>query len=149
MTETREETPEEARLREVRAKIDALNEARERRNMMSVDEQIAIEERRLKEAEALDKLEQEHGKVGRDIQIVESDVGAVIVKRPTMAVYRRFQDSGTTETKDLENLVRPCVLHPSKAEFDQMIERLPMLLRHAADACVVLAGLRVKNLQAK
>jgi hypothetical protein len=76
-------------------------------------------------------------------------VGAVIVKRPTMNVFRRYQDSGTTETKDWENLVKPCVLYPTRAEFDAMVERVPMLLAHAANTCIHLAGLRAEDIKKK
>ncbi len=149
MSENRQATPDETRLRELREARQKLEDECEARSLPTLEEQIALEERRLKETQALADLEAQHGKVGKEIDLVPSDVGAVIVKRPTMNVYRRFQDSGTNETKDLENLVRPCILYPSRAEFDNMIERLPMLLTHVADTCVVLAGLRAKQIKSK
>jgi hypothetical protein len=150
MTESREPTADEIKLRDIKAKRDALEAARELRHMPTVQEQIATEERKLATAQKLDELETAHGyKPGVDMDVVESRVGDVIIKRPTMAVYRRFQDSGTNETKDLDNLVRPCVLHPSRAEFDQMVEALPLLLAHCADLAVMLAGYRAKKNQGK
>lgn len=144
-----DETPEMQRLRELRMRRQALEDEREARAQPSIEEQIAIEERKVREAEKLAELEQQHGKVGKEIDIVDSEVGAVIVKRPTMNVFRRYQDSGTTETKDWENLVRPCVLYPSRADFDAMCEKIPMLLAHTANKCIHLAGLRAEDIKKK
>src|ERR1700759_3690440 len=116
------ETEAQQRLRALREQRQRIEDEREARAEPSVAEQIAIEERKLAEAQALEKLEAEHGAVGKEIELVDSDVGGVIVRRPTMNVFRRFQDSGTNETSDWLNLVRPCVLYPSKAEFDALIE---------------------------
>lgn len=143
------DTDEARELKALTDEIDALNDAREQRAKPTVSEQLALKRRELKEAKALDEREREFGAVGKEIDIVHSDVGAVIVKRPTMTVYRRFQDSGKTETKDYEQLVRPCILYPSRAEFDQLIEQRPMLLVHCADACIALAGLRASEIRKK
>ena len=137
-----------SQLAAIRAKRAALAEAREARSAPTDAELLATEQRALADDEALDKLEAEYGKVGRAIQIVRSDVGAVIVKRPHMAVFRRFQDD-PKDTTALEKLVRPCVLHPSKPEFDRMCEELPFLLQQCADAVVVLAGVRTEETRAK
>lgn len=143
------ESDEDRELRELTERVDALSQAREARAQPTKAELIALKKRELKEAEELDKFEREVGKVGKEIDIVQSDVGAVILKRPTMTTYRRFQDSGKVETKDFEQLVRPCVLYPSRAEFDQLVEQRPMLLAHCADACIALAGLRASEIRKK
>jgi hypothetical protein len=137
-----------AELAAIRAKRQALAEAREARQTPSDAEQLAREQRELADDEALDRLETEHGRIGSAIEIVRTDVGGVIVRRPHMAVFRRFQDD-PKDTKALEKLVRPCVLHPSKTEFDALCERLPFLLQRAADACCVLAGVRRDDVREK
>jgi transcription initiation factor TFIIIB Brf1 subunit/transcription initiation factor TFIIB len=143
------ESDEDRELRELQSEIDALNDAREERAKPTKAEQLALKRREAKELKALEALEKEHGAVGKEIDIVQSDVGAVIVKRPTMTTYRRFQDSGKVETKDFEQLVRPCILYPSRAEFDQLVDQRPMLLAHCADACISLAGLRADQIRKK
>ena len=116
------QTEDEAQLALLRDKRAALAEAREARQIPSVKEKLAIAQRALAVDEAIDRLEQEHGKLGKGIQVVrvddETDGRAVILKRPIMTVYRRYQDSAGNETKDVEKLVRPCVVFPSIAEFD-------------------------------
>jgi hypothetical protein len=142
-------TPDlEAQLAEIRSKRAKLAEARELRALPSAAEQLATEQRALADDEALERLELEHGPVGKAIEIVRTDVGAVIVRRPHMAVFRRFQDD-SKDTAALEKLVRPCVLHPSKAEFDRMCEELPFTLQRCADAVCKLAGIRKEDIQAK
>lgn len=149
MAENRQETADEQRLRELREQRQKLEDEREARAQPSVAELIAIEERKLLEQQKLAELEAQHGKLGREIDVVDSPEGAVIVKRPTMNVFRRFQDSGTTESKDFEQLVRPCILYPSRAEWESMCEKVPMLLAQCASACIRLAGLRAEDIRKK
>lgn len=137
-----------AELAKIRARRATLAEAREARAAPSIQEQLAAEQRALADDEALDRLETEHGRVGSVIEIVRTEIGSVIVRRPHMAVFRRFQDD-KQDTTALEKLVRPCVLHPSKTEFDRMCEELPFILQKCADACCRLAGVRVEESRTK
>jgi hypothetical protein len=138
----------DAQLAAIRAKRAALAEAREQRAQPSAADQLAAEQRALADDEALERLELEHGPAGKAIEIVRTEVGGVIVRRPHMAVFRRFQDDNK-DTAALEKLVRPCVLHPSKADFDRMCEELPFTLQRCADAVCRLAGIRKEDIQAK
>lgn len=142
-----------ARLAEIQAKREQLAAAREQRAEISPEEQLAIAERDLRDDEALDKFEREVGRIGTEIQIVRSSVGAVIVKRPHMATYRKWQASLTRDSDDPGadeiNLVRPNVLHPSKEEFDRLIERQPFLLSRCTSAVCELAGVRKKEIEKK
>jgi len=137
-----------AQLAAIRLQRQALAEAREARQQPTEAELLAIEQRELAAEQALEKFEQEYGRVGRAIEIVRSDVGSVIVKRPHMATYRKFQDDAR-DTTSAEKLVRPCVLYPSKPEFDRMVEELPFLLVRCADAVCTLAGVRKEDVRAK
>lgn len=146
-------TAAELELAGLLAKRAQMEERREVRAILTTEEKIAITQRALQADEALEKAEQDYGKLDRMIKIVrvddERDGRALIVKRPNMTVFRRFQDSGTNETKDLENLVRPCVVWPSKAEFDQLFGEMPFLLRRCADAVCELAGVRREDVSKK
>ena len=137
----------ETELKAVRAKRAALEDARTARTEPSIAERLATEKRELAEDEVLDRLAEEHGH--KHIELVRCEYGAVIVKRPHLATYRRFQDAGKSDTKTYDQLVRPCVLYPSKAEFDALLEQQPHLLTRCADAVVRLAGVRTEEVQAK
>lgn len=143
----------ERQLDAIRDKRAALAAQREQRAQPTAAELLAIEQRKLAEDEALDQMLAEHGRLGEAIEIIRArdDVGAVIVRRPHLAVWRRFQDAsgGKDAGQALDQLVRPCVVYPSKAEFDQLVARLPFLLQLCADACARLAGVRVEQAQAK
>lgn len=140
------------RLAELQEQRAALDERREARLKLTPDEQVAIAERALAADKALDELEQTHGKIGVVIQIVrlddEKDGRAVILKRPNMTVFRRYQD-GKNESKDVDNLVRPCVIYPSKAEFDLLVQENPFLIVRCGNVCSTLAGVRRDDVAAK
>lgn len=140
------------RLAELHERRVALEAKRETRLKLTPEEQVAIAERALAADTRLDELEQEHGKIGVCIQIVrlddETDGRAVILKRPNMTVFRRYQD-GKNESKDVDNLVRPCVLYPSKAEFDLLVQEKPFLIVRCGNVCSTLAGVRRDDVAAK
>lgn len=141
------------RLADLAAKRDALQRARDERAKFTPEEQLAIAERALAADEKLDALEQEHGRVGKAIAIVriddDADGRAVIVKRPNMTQFRKFQDSSTNTSKDIDLLVRPCVLWPSLPEYDQLVNELPFLTKRVADAVTTLAGVRKSDVSEK
>lgn len=140
------------RLGELQEQRASLEEKREARLKLTPEEQVAIAERALAADKALDELEQKHGKIGVCIQIVrlddERDGRAVILKRPNMTVFRRYQD-GDNESKDVDNLVRPCVLYPSKAEFDLLVQENPFLIVRCGNVCSTLAGVRREDVSTK
>jgi len=144
-----EPTDIEAQLAAVLDERDKLARAREARSQPTAAELLAVAQRELAEDRELDRLEAEHGKVGRVLLMVRSEVGAVIVKRPHMATFRKFQEAKDIGTKELENLVQPCVLYPTRAEFDGMLKELPFLLNRCADAVSTLAGVRKEDIKGK
>lgn len=129
-----------------------MREIEERREKREADREmplrVAAAERAAADAEALEKAEEEHGH--ENVSIVKTDrLGCVIVKRPKSATYRKFADTGSTKTQDLQKLVRPCLVYPDSGVFDEMIETLPHLLHTVADSVVVLAGVRTKEVSEK
>lgn len=146
-------TAAELRLEELQDKRKALLEAREERQKLTPEEQVAIAERVLAAEEALDALEAKEGKIGVHIQIVriddDNDGRAIILKRPIMQVFRRYQDSGKTDSEDLEKLVRPCLLYPTKPEFEQIIKDLPFVLHRCSNVVATLAGVRREDVAGK
>lgn len=140
-----------AQLEAIQAKRDAIEEARAQRGKLSLKEQLALEQRRLAEDEKFAELAQEHGQDRLAMVRPEQrpDIGAVIVRRPHLAVYRRFQESGKADFKTFDGLLRPCILYPSKAEFDRLCEEMPALHNQCCDAVVRLAGHSGKDVESK
>ena len=100
--------------------------------------------------EMLDKLEAEHGAVGKFLYQVPTPGGMVVVKRPNALHYKRFAEIGEkAKTEDVAKLVRPCVVHPTIADFDLLCEEFPATLMRAANAVGFLAGHRQKDLSEK
>lgn len=109
--------------------------------------EVETAEREAADAEAIAKATAEHG-AGK-IAIVETDLGVVIVKRPNPVLYKRFRDKESAKTADLEQLVRPCLVHPDPSRWDAMLEEQPATLDRVADRVVFLAGFRGKELSGK
>jgi type II secretory pathway component PulM len=138
------------KLEAVRAQRAELESKRnERAAARSVAEQLELEERKLRDLQAITKAEDEHGTLGLKIAAVETPLGVVIVKRPNHVLFKRFQDSGATSTDDVDRIVRPHVVHPSLSEFDRILEELPATLMRCGDAVVRLAGFRAEEVQKK
>ncbi len=116
-----------------------------KRNRVSAEEQLAKLERECAEQEALAELEDAKGKVGSHLAVVETEMGMIVVERPHVANFRKFQDAGKFTAEALEKLARPCVVYPDKAKFDQIITEYPGVLIATADAVVELAGARKRE----
>ena len=126
-----------AKAESARLDREALETSGELERKVVAAERAASDERALYEAEA------EHG--ARKIGTVATDLGLIIVKRANPILFKRFQDSESVKTEDLEKLVRPCVVHPTMREYDAIIEELPAALVRVADRVMYLAGVRAKD----
>ncbi len=109
--------------------------------------EVEREERALADDRAFAAAVAEHGV--RRVARVHTDAGDVIVKAPHQATYRRFVDSGKTSSDELERLVRPCVVHPSAAAYDEIAKELPAVPTLAANAVLRLAGFRTEDVAGK
>lgn len=139
---------DDAELAELRAKCEAIALQRQQR---AEKEERALEllqaKQRLEDEQAIDAAEREHGV--RRIAVVETEGGAVIVKRPHANTFRKFQDKGTTDSQALETLVRPCLVHPTLARFESICAEEPAVLLRVANAVSRLAGVRAEELSGK
>lgn len=119
----------------------------------------AVEDAKAKEQELNELLRQEADseaiRVAREahtageIETVHTELGVVIVKRPKAPTYNRFRDESRYDTGSMKSLVLPCLVHPSKEEFDSLISELPAVLDRVADTVVSLAGRRERSLAGK
>jgi len=139
-----------ARLAEVRTKRAALADARARAQAeREVHETLEREERALGDAEALAAAEAKYGPEGQRIRAVETPMGVIIVRRAGQASFRRFMDSPKASVDEAERLVRPCIVHPSRAEFEAIMDEYPALWIRLAGAVSKLAGHRAEELNEK
>lgn len=148
-------SPEQQKeLEELRAKRAALAEKRDKRaaERALVDE-LETTRRELADEEAIERLEEEHGPDGKAIGIVRTDLGAVVVKRPIAAAFKRFQDLMSRDNPKrhelTEQLVKPCLLHPDKPTLDQMVAQQPHIMIRAGNKIAELAGVREEEVSGK
>src|SRR5690606_3881381 len=111
-----------ARIRAEREELDAAAEAERLR------EQVERERRELEQERAIAAAEAKHGKLGAAIGAVKTRLGVVIMRRPHVAAFRKFQELAQPTMADVEQFVRPHVLEPNRDEFDRMSDELPGLL---------------------
>jgi hypothetical protein len=150
VTDLEEKAELEARLVAARAKRDEIARGRAaREELATMRAQVEAEERAAKDDAAIAAAEAEHGPIGKKIAVVQTDIGAVIVKRPNHIHFRRFQDAGSTKSGELEKLVRPCLVYPPLSAFEALLEELPATLTRCADAVCGLAGVRAEEVSGK
>jgi hypothetical protein len=104
-------------------------------------------ERDAADAEAILKAKSEHG--AARIACVATDMGVIILKRPHVAHFKKFQDLEAFKVADVERLVRPCVVHPPADTLDRILDEFPGVLAACAERVAYLAGVRRNDLAAK
>lgn len=89
--------------------------------------------------DVIEKLKAEHGELTQ----LTHGPDEVIVRTPNRAQWKRFRAQiGNEKRRDdaLELLLRDCVVHPEKADFDAMLDRRPGLAETFGAQVVELAG---------
>ena len=119
----------------------------ERVELASLREAIEREKNALRDAPEIEKAEIEHG--ADKVAIVVTRLGAVVLKRPHMASYRRFQDEAKSKSEDVIKLVRPSVVYPAAAELDRILSEQPGVLARLADAVATLADAAAEERRGK
>lgn len=140
----------EARLAKARAaKSDIEGRRAARAQVAEAEAEVVNAEREVRDLQALEAAESEHGAVGTEIATVETPQGLVILKKAHPLLFRRFQDVAKFTTAELEKLVRPCVVYPDASAFDALLESLPAKLQECANAVCELAGARSAEIAKK
>lgn len=135
-------------LADLRAQREALAAERAKRlELEEAEAQLDAAKRELADEQAIDAAEREHG--ARRVAMVHTDCGVVIVKRPHVNTFRKFQDRGSTDSAAQEALVRPCLVHPTVFEFERICGEQPATLQQVASAVIRLAGFRADDVTAK
>jgi len=127
----------EAELVAARAAVAVIDAARaDAADLAAMRAELVAAKRRILEAPIVAKAIEEHGA----IELVETVLGVVVVKRPHAATFRRFADKGSTKSADVEELIRKCVVYPDAAGLDVLLAEQPGALTRIADAVVILGG---------
>lgn len=135
-------------LADLRAQREQLElERSKRREQEDLDAELDAAKRALADEQAIDTAEREHG--ARKVAVVRTDCGVVIVKRPHVNTFRKFQDKGSTDSAAQDALVRPCLVHPTVFEFERICGEQPATLGQVASAVIRLAGFRAEDVAAK
>jgi hypothetical protein len=133
-------------LAEAREKAAAAAEKRAKRfELDDLKREIEHEIREAAEQEALEELEVQHGRHGLGLWRIPTEVGMVVVRKPTPAKYRGFVDRGKGDQNTVEQFVREFVVYPDKAAFNQIVLDQPGTIKRCLDAIVHLAGIRAKE----
>lgn len=139
----------EERLAKARAERIAAEAAHaEARELEALTAEAERAERAAVDAVAIGALEAQYGARGRKIAIVETDLGAIVVKRAHPNVFRKFQD-GPMKSEQIDALVRACIVHPTGGRADAILEELPATSLRLAGAIMQLAGARSEELSGK
>jgi hypothetical protein len=137
----------EKKIAEIEARRAALADAEAKRLEPTPEERLALAQRGLAEDEALAAAQTQYG--ARAVRLINTEAGAIIVRRPHIAAFRKFQDSGELKSDQAEELVKASLVYPSKPEFDRLMRDLPGCLTQAASVCVELAGFRSAEVRTK
>lgn len=138
-------SPDDKAQREARAK--RLEELQKRQAEREKKRELEADEKELERAELVDKFETELGPIGREFQIVDATAlgeGFIVVKLGTEVGWKKFQNSKVTEV-DVRNFVLPCVAHPEKEKYDEIVTRRPALANRCANALATLHGAKLND----
>lgn len=130
-----------AKLKAALAAVQADSTARDADT--ALDEELADAARALADAKAIAEAERALGK--KCLATYDTPRGVVIVKRPNHLLFRKFMDAGEMTVAVCEELIRPCLVHPSRDVFDSYSEEYPAIIIPVANRIAQLAGSRSKD----
>lgn len=142
------ESPKVLELRALRAKRAELVRQREE-SEANIDQTLEDETRALRDEEAINKAVEEYGALGRKIEVVETDLGIVIVKRCPAMRWKKFTDADKWDNEAFRGLVTPLVVYPDSSGFDEMLDEQPATLQRVAQAVARMAGVRMQEVAKK
>jgi hypothetical protein len=132
------------RLQNARLERSRIAEERDKREAAAaLVAEVEAEERALRDEQAIEKAVAEYGELGGKINSFPTTLGVVILKKPHHVIFRKFQDLGEYNQVECEKLVRSCLVHPDKSEFDRYIQEQPGILVPLANLACALAGVKV------
>lgn len=140
----------QARIAAARTESQAIDAAEaERRELEALEAEAEAAERAVRDARAIVEAEKKLGRRGKAFEVVTTDLGAVILRRPDPIRYKRFVDEAKTSQDEIEAFVRTCREYPPEAEFSKLLEELPGSLGAMSNAVGQLAGIHLAEVQGK
>ena len=145
--------PKEAllqRIRDARAKTAALDtQIAEREQLRELERQARIEENRARDLPHVQSAEDEHG----TIRVVNTPLGAVVLKRPHHLAYQQFMrrvqsEKGMNEA-DVWRLAKTCIVYPDVARVEEITEEYPGVTIRLGNAVVELGNGEVEAVEGK
>lgn len=134
----------------LRAKLAAARAPRDQKQAaLEREAEIARLTQEIADEPAIAEMVDKHGAVGDGIAILRTPEGAVVVKRPQQAVWRRFSDTKNTDGPAVYKLVRGCVVYPSLERLEAIIEKRPAALEQLGGLISELAIARDADLAGK
>lgn len=136
-----------SQIEEIRAKRAALAAKRaEREEAQAEADAVAEELRLLALEEAVEAAEAEHGRLHQKIAVVNilradgTVAGSAIVKRPHVAIWRRYQDLDNPTAADIAKVISACRVWPSAEQLDVLVSEYPAANLRLMTAIMALAG---------
>lgn len=123
--------------------VDELRKRKEER------EKLREKARKAREAEVLqleDRFETDLGPRGSAFEIVDSGElgeGCIVVKLGEEVLWKRFSAS-KMNPEDVEQFVKPLVVHPSREKYDEIVGRRGALAIRCAHALATLYGVKLE-----
>lgn len=102
----------------------------------------------VRELEMLDleaKLEKEHGPRGKFFEILDTVEGPIAVKLGEAVLHTRFQGAKDLNENAIHDYVFPCVVHPAKEKYLEIIGRRPGIALRCASALATLFGVKAND----
>jgi len=142
----------EIQIEESRKRMQKKAEMRElQRSKDKIEIEAAAQKMREEMGDVFDTLESEHPANSLH-RIDYNDGRMVVVKKPKQLSYMRFIQKGRNEeltSKDCDTLIKDSLVYPDVATYNKMHEELPGMQTEICNACVELAGFRVKKAMGK
>lgn len=129
MSDTTKLTEIKAQLAAARAERAALDDTSKADDeLREAQEELRKEQHALALAKVLPELIAKHGDVGVGLTIINTRLGAVVLKRPPSSRWKVYQDLGIksgVNSNEVEKIIRFCRVYPDDAAFDVIVEELP------------------------
>lgn len=139
----------EARIKAAREKRAEVERARaEHEELAELRRQAAREEMAARDAPHIAKAEADHS--AEKIAVLETMLGAIVIKRPNHLHHKRFANkSDRVSLDDLLAYVKPCLVYPDAQRLEAMLEELPGALIPLSDLAFELARGGAKGVEKK
>lgn len=133
-------------LEALRAQLAAARAPREQTQASKEREaEIARLKQELADEPAIAAAVETHGAIGQAIGVLHTPSGVVIVKKPRQASWRRFSDSGAIKGSDVHTLLQACLVHPTKADLDRILDAHPAAVETLGGIITGLAAAGTKE----